>query len=234
MRVLVLGDSLAFHGPSQRELLTHPDLFPNVLGRLLGAEVDTVARLGWTARDAWWALTRDPYVYSVLLPRADVVVLALGSADLLPAALPTYLKTGLDYVRPGPVRRRLKLAYHYANPYVVRATGGRIRTLPQHVTLHYLTRIVNAVRDLHPRTTIVGIVPPPFDAEYFGHVTRTQPLAARAHREWGESMNVPLADLDAVIAPHLANGTMNPDGMHWSWAGHEDVAKALADVIGRT
>lgn len=230
-RVLVVGDSLAFHGPAQRELLTHPGLFPNVLGRLLGAEVDFVGRLGWTARDAWWALTRDPYVYSVLLPRADVVVLALGGADMLPAALPTYLRVGLDYVRPGPLRRLMKQAYHRANPYVVRATGGRIRTLPQHVTLHYLTRIVDAIRDLHPGTTVVGIVPPPFDAEYFGHVSSTQPPAARAHRQWGERMNVPLADLDEVITPHLLAGTLNPDGMHWSWAAHEDVAKALARAV---
>jgi lysophospholipase L1-like esterase len=233
-RVLVVGDSLAFHGPAQRELVTHPDLFPNVLGRILGADVDFVGRLGWTARDAWWALTRDPYVYSVLLPRAEIVVLALGGADMLPAALPAYLRLGLDYVRPGLLRRKIKQAYHRANPYVVRATRGRIRTLPQHVTLHYLTRIVNALRDLHPDTRIVGIVPPPFDAEYFGHVTTTHAPAVRAHREWGRQNGVPLADLDAVIAPHLAAGTLNPDGMHWSWAAHEDVAKALAEAIAGT
>lgn len=235
-RILVVGDSLAFHGPTQGELLTHPGLFPNVLGRLLGAEVDFVGRLGWTARDAWWALTRDPYAYSVLLPRADVVVLALGGADELPAALPAYLRLGLDYLRPGPLRRRAKLAVHHATPYLVRATRGRLRTLPQHVTTHYLTRIVDSVRALHPGTQVVGIVPPPFDAEYFGHVTRTHPPAAAAHRAWGAAHGVPLADLAAVVAPHLAAGTMNPDGMHWSWAAHEDVAKALAEVIrtGRT
>ena len=230
-RVLVVGDSLAFHGPAQAELLTHPGLFPNVLGRLIGAEVDTIARLGWTARDAWWALTRDPYVYSVLLPRADAVVLAVGGADHLPAALPTYVRQGLDHIRPGGLRRAVKQAYHRANPYVVRATGGRMRTLPQHVTLHYLTRCVDAIRAVHPATAVVGIVPPPFDAEYFGHVTRTHAPAVGAHRAWGEATGVPLADLDVVVGPHLAAGTLNPDGMHWSWAAHEDVAKALAEAI---
>jgi lysophospholipase L1-like esterase len=229
--LLVVGDSLAFHGPTQAELLTHPGLFPNVLGRLLGHDVDFVGRLGWTARDAWWALTRDPYAYSVLLPRADVVVLAVGGADMLPAALPAYLRTGLDYVRPGALRRRAKHAFHLANPYVVRATGGRVRTLPQRATLAYLTRIVEAVRALKPGTPVVGIVPPPFDAEYFGHVTRTHAPAVAAHREWGERHGVPLADLALVVAPHLAAGTLNPDGMHWSWAAHEDVAKALAEVV---
>jgi lysophospholipase L1-like esterase len=229
--LLVVGDSTAFHGPQRAELLTHPDLFPNVLGRLLDREVDVAARLGWTARDAWWALTRDPYVYSVLLPRADVVVLAIGGMDHLPSALPTYLRTGLDYVRPGPLRRTLKRAYRRANPYVVRATNGAIRALPQHATLHYLTRCVEAIRALRPETVIAGIVPPPFDAEYFGHVTRTHPPAVRAHRAWGERMDVPLADLDLVVGPHLAAGTLNPDGMHWSWAAHEDVAKALAEAV---
>jgi diglucosylglycerate octanoyltransferase len=231
VRVLVIGDSLAFHGPAQPELLTHPGLFPNVLARVLGAEVDTIARLGWTARDAWWAITRDPYVYSVLLPRADAVVLAVGGMDHLPASLPAYLRSGLDYVRPGALRRRVKRAYHLANPYVVRATGGRIRALPQHVTLHYLTRCVDAIRATHPATRVVGIVPSPYDAPYYGRVTTTHVPAVAAHKRWGATHSVPLADLDAVVAPHLAAGTLNPDGMHWSWAAHEDVAKALAQVI---
>lgn len=227
----MLGDSLAFHGPSQAELLTHPGLFPNVLGRLLDAEVDTIARLGWTARDAWWALTRDPYLYSVLLPRADVVVLALGGMDHLPASLPAYLRSGLDYIRPGAVRRRVKKAYHLANPYVVRATGGRMRALSQRATLAYLDRIVGAIRQLHPHVTVVGIVPPPYDAEYFGHVTRPHLPAVAAHREWGATRNVPLADLHLVVQPHLDEGDINPDGMHWSWSCHEEVAKALAEAI---
>jgi lysophospholipase L1-like esterase len=234
--LLVVGDSTAFHGPTQSELLTHPGLFPNVLGELLGMDVDVIGRLGWTARDAWWALTRDPYVYSVLLPRADVVVLAVGGADHLPAALPTYLRQGLDHIRPGWLRRRVKKAYHLANPYLVRATRGAVTTLPPRVTTHYLTRCVQAIRATHPQTSVVGIVPPPFDAWYFGHVTRTHAPAVAAHRAWGAAHDVPLADLDLVIAPHLAAGTMNPDGMHWSWAAHEDVAKALAEAIrtGRT
>lgn len=174
-RVLVLGDSLSFHGPTQPELLTHPDLFPNVLGRLLGAEVDTVARLGWTARDAWWALTRDPYV--------------------------------------------------------VRATGGRMRTLPQAATLRYLTRCVEAIRTVRPGVPVVGIVPPPYDAPYYGNVTRTHAPAVAAHRAWGAAHGVPLADLDAAVGPHLAAGTLNPDGMHWSWAAHEDVARAVAEAL---
>ena len=42
-RMAQLGDSLAFHGPEQPELLTHPDLYPNVLAADLDAEVDVRA-----------------------------------------------------------------------------------------------------------------------------------------------------------------------------------------------
>lgn len=232
-RVLVVGDSTAFHGPQRPELLTEPRLFPNVLGEILGAEVDVVARLGWTARDAWWALTRDPHVYSVLLPRADAVVLAIGGMDQLPASLPSYLRTGLDYVRPGSLRRKAKRAYHLANPYVVRLTNGRLRALPQAATSQYLTRCVTALRALRPDRPVVGIVPPPFDAPYYGHVTTTHAPAVAAHKEWGARHGVPLADLDATIAPHLAAGTLNPDGMHWSWAAHADVARAVAGALAQ-
>src|SRR4051812_10845794 len=86
--VLVVADSLAFYGPAKGELSTHPKLYPNVMAASLASEAtvhaDLVARTGWTARDAWWALTRDPHVYSVLLPRASAVVLAVGNMDYMP------------------------------------------------------------------------------------------------------------------------------------------------------
>ena len=71
MSLLVVADSLAFHGPERGELSTHPGLYGTVAAAALGTTVDLVARRGWTARDAWWALTKDPLVYSVLLPRAE-------------------------------------------------------------------------------------------------------------------------------------------------------------------
>ena len=39
------------------------------------------------------------------LPKADVLVLAVGSMDTLPSPLPTYLREGLRYLRPDPLRR---------------------------------------------------------------------------------------------------------------------------------
>jgi len=57
--LLVVGDSLAFHGPERGELATHPGLYGNVAAAALGTTLDLVARSGWTARDAWWALTKS-------------------------------------------------------------------------------------------------------------------------------------------------------------------------------
>lgn len=229
--VLVIADSTAFHGPTQAELLTHPRLYPNVLARELGVTVDVQARLGWTARDAWWALTKDPYVYSVLLPRADAVVLAVSGCDQLPASLPTYLRDGIAYLRPGWLRRGVRYAYHRAHPYVVRATGGRVRVLPQAATTHFLTRCVEGIRTFRPGIPIVGVVPAGYDARYHGFVDRPHRQAVAAAKEWGARLDVPLVDQDEIVRPHLAAHAINPDGMHWSWDVHALMGRAFADAL---
>ena len=131
--VLVFGDSLTFHGPCGPVPVTDPRLFPNVLAARIrdtaswgppqatDVRADVVARPGWTARDAWWALTKDPVVATVLAPRAAALVLAVGQMDQLPAALPTYLRDGIPYVRPGGLRRAVRAAYRSAGPRVIRA-----------------------------------------------------------------------------------------------------------------
>ena len=106
-------------------------LWPNVAAAALGAQADVVARLGSLTRDGWWAMTRDAYVYSVLLPSADAVVLALGTMDHLPASVPSYLREGIPYLRPGRLRRGVRAAYLRAHPAAVRALQGRVRMLPQ-------------------------------------------------------------------------------------------------------
>jgi hypothetical protein len=56
-RLLVIGDSLTYHGPAGPEPTTEPRLWPNLVATRLGTSVDLLARQGWTARDAWWAVT---------------------------------------------------------------------------------------------------------------------------------------------------------------------------------
>jgi len=231
--VLVLGDSLAFHGPRRAEVLTHPGLYPNAMARALGADVSAtvVARLGWTARHAWEALTRDPYVYSVLLPRADAVVLAVGGMDYLPAILPTHLREGIRYLRPPALRRATRAAFRAAQPHGARLTGGRWRTLPQRVTDQHLSWCVGGVRTVRPGVPVVGILPPPHSAASYGRVLAGHPAAVAAARRWGDRERVPMVDLPAIVGPYLAAGRMNPDGMHWVWECHAEVGAALARAV---
>lgn len=227
----MIADSLSFHGPDRPEPLTDPRLYPQVAANALGWEVDVVARMGWTARDAWWALTRDPLVYSVLVPRASAVMLGVGSFDYLPASVPTYLREGLSYVRPGRLRRRLKTTYRTVHPRIVRVTGGRMRMLPQAATDHYLTRCVGGLRLLHPGLPVIGLVPHEHHSPYYGYVNGGHGAAAAAARAWGERHGVPLVDAAAIVAPHLEAGPMNPDGMHFSWAAHAEIGQRLAELV---
>jgi diglucosylglycerate octanoyltransferase len=231
--VLLLADSLAFHGPDRTELLTHPGLYPNAMARGLGEDVrvDVVARLGWTARHAWEALTRDPYVYSVLLPRADAVVLAVGGMDYLPAILPTHLREGLRYLRPPALRRTVRAAFLAAQPHGARLTRGRWRTLPQRLTDQHLSWCVAGVRTFRPGVPVLGVLPPPHAARSYGLVTAGHAPAVAAAGRWGTREGVPMVDLPAIVAPYLAAGRVNPDGMHWSWDCHAEVGKALAEAV---
>ncbi len=133
--ILVLSDSLAFHGPGMGELTTEPRLWPNVLAAALTAggaasSASIFGRRGWTARDAWFAVTRDPYLYSVLLPRADTVILAVGGMDYLPAILPAHLREGIRLLRPKPVRLAATATFRRLQPVGSRLLNGRWRNLP--------------------------------------------------------------------------------------------------------
>ena len=232
--VLVLGDSLTFHGPDQPHRPSDPRLFPNVMARCLGDDVraDVVARLGWTARDAWWAVTKDPRVWGELVPRADALVLAVGQMDHLPAAIPTWLREGIPYVRPGSVRRRVRRAYASAAPWVIRATDGRMRQLPQAATDHYLARVVQGVHTYRPGIPVVLLAPSPHEAPAYPSTRQHQPAVRAAHR-WGTANGAGVVDLDPIVGPSLAAGTGNPDGMHWGWEAHEGIGVALAAELQR-
>lgn len=233
---MVLADSLAFHGPDQPHPPLDPRLYPQVmsgaLARAWGSPVtaDVVARLGWTARDGWWALTKDPRVWGEVLPRADALVLALGQMDQLPAAVPTWLRESIAYVRPGSVRRRVRRVYLAGGPTLIRASGGRMRQLPQTATDHYLARIAAGVRHYRPGIPLVLLGPSPYAAAAYPS-QRPHAPAVLAARRWAATHDVALVDLDPIVGPSLDAGTGNPDGMHWGWDVHERVGRALADTL---
>ncbi len=226
--LLVLGDSLAFHGPERAERPSDPRLYPQVAGRLLGVDVDLVARQGWTARDAWWALTKDPVVWGEYLPRADYMLIGVGGMDQLPTPVPTWLRDSIPYVRQGRIRRALRGAWSSAVPPVVRRTGGPLRTLPQAATDRYLTRIVQGVRSMRPDLPIALLGPSPWSGPYYPSTRSHAPAVAAACR-WADAHGVSYVDIEPLVAPRLAN--CNPDGMHWSWEVHALVGEAVTSAF---
>jgi len=228
--LLVFGDSLSFHGPDGPVPADDPRLWPNVAADHLGGTSELVAGIGWTARDAWWALTGDPRVWTVL-PRADVLVLGVGSMDTLPSPLPTYLRLGLRYLRPDGVRRWARRTYGAAQPVLSRITRGYPAALPAALTVRYLDDTLRAIRALRPDMPAVGVLPPVHRARSYGFVHTARAPAVAAIRQWGERVGVRLLDLAALTGEHVRGGHGNPDGMHWGWDGHKVVGIALADAV---
>lgn len=228
--LLIFGDSLSFHGPDGPYPSDDERLWPNVAATALGARTELFARFGWTSRDAFWALAGDPRVWSTL-PKADVLVLAVGSMDTLPSPLPTYLREGLRYLRPEPLRRFVRDRYVAAQPWLARATRGRPVALPPALTVHYLDRILGSIRALRPDLPAVGVLPPVHRATSYGLVHTGRPDAMFEIRAWGARVGVPLLDLGELTGDHVLGGHGNPDGIHWGWEAHARVGAALADVV---
>ncbi|PXY27528.1 diglucosylglycerate octanoyltransferase [Prauserella muralis] len=229
-RLLVFGDSLSFHGPEGGCPADEPRLWPNVAARALGGSADLVAGIGWTARDVWWSLTGDPRVWADL-HTADVVVLAVGSMDTLPSPLPTYLRTGLRYLRPDGLRRVTRRAYLAAQPRLSVALRGRPAVLPPRLTARYLRTSVDALRVLRPSLPIVGWLPSVHRAPSYGYVHAARAETERRIAAWAAGAGVPLLDLPSVVGGHVLGGHGNADGMHWGWAGHAAVGEAMAGLI---
>jgi lysophospholipase L1-like esterase len=228
--LLVLADSLAFHGPTGPMPADDPRLWPNVAAARLGGRALMFAGAGWTARDAWWALTGDPNVWAAL-PEIDAVILAVGSMDTLPSPLPTYLRGGLRYLRPDGLRRWARAAYGRAQPVLSRLSGGRPVALPPALTVRYLDDCHDALHALRPDLPVFGVLPPTHRAAAYGFVHTGHRPATEAIAAWGRRRNVPLLDLTALTRAHVLDGHGNPDGIHWGWAGHAAVGDAMAKLV---
>lgn len=229
--LLVFGDSLAFHGPIGPMPANDPRLWPNVAAAQLCGRSLLFAGAGWTARDAWWALAGDPNVWAAL-PVIDAMVLAVGSMDTLPSPLPTYLRIGLRYLRPDPVRRWVRRQYGQAQPVLARLSGGRPVALSAARSVRYLDDTCRAVHALRPDLPVFGILPAIHRAASYGHVHSGRAPATAAILDWARHRNVPLLDFAALTRAHIVAGYGNPDGMHWGWAAHATVGRAFAELIG--
>lgn len=233
--LLVLGDSLAFHGPERAEPANEPRLWPNVAASALGGRTELVAGLGWTARHAWYALSHDPRIWAVM-PTIDAVVLGVGGMDTLPTPVPTALRELIPVVRPDWLRRVVRAGYWGTLPWAARIAqralpGGGTVTLPPRLSVRYLESIRRAVTAIRPDIPLVLMLPGAHFSPAYGKVDAGRQRAEKAYREWAAGTDVLTVPVRPLVLEHLRAGLGNPDGIHYGWDAHEAVGKALADVL---
>jgi hypothetical protein len=226
--LLVIADSLSYYGPAGGLPADDSRIWPNLVAAELDWDVELVARIGWTCRDAYWALIGDPRVWAVV-PRAGAVVFATGGMDSLPSPLPTALRELIRYLRPPVVRRQVRAGYQWLQPRLSQL--GRPVALPPRVSIEYLEQSRRALRQLRPDLPIVGVLPSVHDCEAYGRVHSGREPAVRALRAWSAKTSVPLVDLAEAVRDNIFSGAANPDGIHWGWAAHQNVARAMVKVL---
>lgn len=228
--ILVLADSLSFYGPVGGLAADDERIWPNRVGAALGRPVELFARIGWTSRDIWWAITQDPRIWAAL-PKADVVVLAYGGMDSLPSPLPTALREQIRYVRPAGLRQRVRDAYGWLQPRLSRV--GWPMALPPGLTVNYYEKVRASIAHLRPDLPIVVALPPTHASPYYGHAHPGRVPTSSAIERWANSHGLPIVDFYPITAADFTDGpdTMNPDGIHWGLHTHEAVADLLAPAV---
>ncbi|SFO34669.1 GDSL-like Lipase/Acylhydrolase family protein [Pseudonocardia ammonioxydans] len=235
--LLVVGDSLAFHGPDRAYPADEPRIWPNLAADRLGGTAELVARAGWTARHAWSAISGDPRVWAAL-PRVDAVVLGVSGMDSLPSPLPTALRELIPVLRPVPLRRAVRSGYRRAQPVLsrtlARIPGGGPATLPARLTASYLEQCRAGIHALRPGLPVVTLLPSVHRAADYGLAHPHRAATDAAIREWAAGAPaVSVLDVAALVGGHVLGGHGNPDGMHWGWEGHRAVGAALAELLAR-
>ncbi len=235
--LVVVADSLAFHGPDRAEPADEPRLWPHVAARAVGGRAELHAGLGWTARHAWRAMVGDPRIWASLRS-ADAVVLGVGGMDTLPSPVPTALRELIPAVRPTALRRALRDGHAWLTPRAARVLGaaGPVALSPGE-TVRHLERLRVAVTTLIPGLPVVGMLPAVHRASFYAGVHAGRERHVAAMTAWACAHDVALVDPAPLVADHVLGGHGNPDGIHWGWAGHaavgEAVGGAVADALSR-
>ena len=226
--LLVIADSLTYYGPKGGLPADHAELWPNIVGAELDWDVELVARIGWTSRDAYWALIGDPRVWAAV-PRAGAVVFAAGGMDTLPSPLPTALREQIRYVRPPALRRAVRAGYQWLQPRLAPLRWPV--ALPPRLSVEYLERSRKALAYLRPDLPFIATLPAVHNCADYGHVHAGRPAAVDALRGWAEPQDIPLVDIGDAVRDNVFSPDANPDGIHWGWAGHRAVAAAMLKVL---
>ncbi len=101
--------------------------------------------------------------------------------------------------------------------------GNCRRTRPTGI----LTRIIQTIRLLRPDVPVVLVAPTPYRSPYYPSNRHHAGASTAAHR-LARVLDVGLVDPESAVLPGSRDGSANPDGMHWSWAAHRHVGRALA------
>nr|WP_296772182.1 diglucosylglycerate octanoyltransferase [Rhodococcus sp. (in: high G+C Gram-positive bacteria)] len=222
--LLVIADSLSYYGPEGGLPVDDPRIWPNIVAAELGWTVELVARIGWTSRDAWWALTQDPRVWAVI-PKAGAVVFGVGGMDSLPSPLPTALREQIRYIRPPVARRAFRAAYQWVQPKLSHL--GWPVALPPKLSVDYLEQSRAALAYVRPELPIIGTLPSVHRCAAYGNVHSGRPAAEKALRQWSSDTGVPLVDLADAVRENIFSDNANPDGIHWGWDAHIAVAAKM-------
>ncbi len=235
--LLVLADSLSFHGPARAEPSNEPRLWHNVAAAGVGGRAELLAGFGWTARHAWHALTHDPRAWSIM-PTVDALVLGVGGMDTLPSPLPAAVRELIPTLRPDCLRRAVRSGYLAALPGLSRGfarvlPGGGPVALPPRLSVRYLESCRLAVTTIRPGIPVVLMLPGAHWSPIYGYVDPGRAPADRAYRAWAASVGVATVDVRALVLDHIRSGQGNPDGIHYGWEGHRAVGSALAATLAR-
>lgn len=230
--LVVIADSLSFHGPDRAEPADEPRLWPHVAARTVGGRAELHAGLGWTARHAWRAMVGDPRIWASLR-HADAVVLGVGGMDTLPSPVPTALRETIPAIRPARVRRAVRDAHRWLTPRAARALrrAGPVALAPGE-TVRHLERLRVAVTALIPGLPVVGMLPSVHRAPDYGAVHAGRDRHVAAMTAWARTHDVVLVDPAPLVADHVLGGHGNPDGIHWGWSAHDAVGEAVGRAVG--
>ncbi|MBT0565413.1 diglucosylglycerate octanoyltransferase [Williamsia sp. CHRR-6] len=237
--LLVLSDSLAYYGPEGGLPADDPRIWPNLAGAALGMHTELFGRIGWTTRDAWWALTQDPRMWAAVR-HARAVVIAIGGMDTLPSPLPTALREQIRYIRPVAVRQQVRSLYGWLQPRL--SPLGWPLALPPAVTVDYLSKIHGALVAVRPDLPVVVALPPTHRSPYYGYVHTARARHTVAMRGWATRAGVPVLDFYPPTAAHfaavdpevVASGQAsdhNPDGIHWGFDCHRSVSEVVIEGV---
>ncbi len=229
-KLLIFCDSLSYYGPTGGLPSDDPRIWPNIVAAQLGWDVELIGRIGWTCRDVWWAATQDPRSWAALR-HAGAVVFATGGMDSLPSPLPTAMRELIRYVRPATLRRWVRDGYGWVQP---RLSPIARAALPPHLTAEYLEMTRAAIDFNRPGIPVVASLPSVHVADTYGRAHRGRAGTVAAITGWAAEHDVPLVDLEAAVAAEMYAGRGNPDGIHWNFAAHENVADLMLKALAET